>query len=89
MINWKIRFKNPVFCVQFVLAIFAPILAYMGISFENITTWGYLLDVIKTALSNPYVLALVFISVWNAVNDPTTVGIKDSKRALGYTELNK
>lgn len=89
MINWKIRFKNPVFCVQFVLAILAPILAYMGISLENITTWGYLLDVIKTALLNPYVLALVFISAWNAVNDPTTAGIKDSKRALGYTELNK
>ena len=46
-------------------------------------------SVIKTALLNPYVLALVFISAWNAVNDPTTVGIKDSKRALGYTELNK
>ena len=39
-INWKVRFKNPVFIGQLALAIFVPILAYMGITVEDLTTWG-------------------------------------------------
>ena len=38
------------------------------------------------ALRNPYVLGLVAMSVWNACNDPTTAGLTDSARALGYTK---
>ena len=38
------------------------------------------------ALRNPYVLGLVTVSVWNACNDPTTAGLTDSARALGYTK---
>lgn len=86
MINWKIRLKNPVFYVQTVLAVLTPIFAYMGITAKDLTSWGYLLTVILSAVKNPYVLALVAVSVWNAVNDPTTSGIGDSARALTYTE---
>ncbi|WP_294468633.1 phage holin [uncultured Anaerofustis sp.] len=66
---------NVVFVVQILLAIFTPILAYAGITAENLTTWGALFDLIKMALSNPYVLGLVAVSVWNAVNNPTTSNI--------------
>ncbi len=31
------------------------------------------------AFKNPYVLSLVFISVFNAINDPTTPGLKDKR----------
>lgn len=66
---------NVVFIVQIVLSVFTPILAYAGITAENLTTWGALFDLIKMALSNPYVLGLVAVSVWNAVNNPTTPNI--------------
>lgn len=82
--NLKVRFKNPVFIVQLVLSIFAPILAYAGITAQDITTWSKLGELIVGAISNPYVLSLVALSVWNTLNDPTTKGIGDSERAKEY-----
>lgn len=85
-INWKVRFKNPVFWAQIIVAILTPILAYMGLAAENVTTWGILVNILWEALLNPYVLALTVISVFNAVTDPTTKGVSDSARAMTYTE---
>ena len=87
-INWKIRLKNPVFLAQLVLAILTPILAYAGITMQDLTSWISLGQLLLDAILNPYVLGLVIISVWNAVNDPTTTGVTDSERALTYTEAN-
>lgn len=81
MINLKVRFKNPVFIAQLVLAILTPILAYAGLTTQDLTTWRALGDLLVGAISNPYVLGLVIVSVWNAVNDPTTKGVKDSDKA--------
>lgn len=87
--NWKVRIKNPVFWAQIILAIFTPILAYAGLTAEDMNTWQALGDLIMGALSNPYVLMLVVVSVWNAINDPTTSGVTDSQNALEYTEPKK
>lgn len=86
MINFKVRIKNPVFIAQLVLAILTPILAYAGLTAQDLTTWGALRKLLLNAVSNPYVLSLVIVSVWNAVNDPTTRGIKDSNRAITYNQ---
>lgn len=85
-INWKVRFKNPIFVAQLVLAIFTPILAYAGLTAEDMTTWSALGNLLLSAVSNPYVLCLVVISVWNCVTDPTTAGATDSEKALTYEE---
>ena len=45
-------------------------------------------NVLLQAVSNPYVLMLVIVSVYNAIVDPTTTGITDSSNALTYTEPN-
>ena len=82
--NIKVRVKNPVFWVQILLSILTPILAYAGLTAQDLTTWSKLGEVLIMALSNPYVLGLVALSVWNALNDPTTKGITDSKRAMEY-----
>ena len=37
-INWKVRIKNPVFIAQMVIAILTPILAYAGLTAQDITT---------------------------------------------------
>lgn len=87
-INWKIRFKNPVFIWQFVLAFLMPVLAYGGLTVQDLTTWGAVWDMLKMAVLNPYVLGLVLVNLWQTVNDPTTTGISDSKRAMQYTEPN-
>ena len=82
--NIKVRVKNPVFWVQILLSILTPILAYAGLTAQDLTTWAKLWEVLIMALSNPYVLGIVALSVWNALNDPTTKGITDSKRAMEY-----
>ena len=84
MINWKVRTKNPVWWAQMVLAVMTPVLAYAGLTAQDMTTWGAVLDLLRQAVTNPYVLSLVVVSVWNAVNDPTTSGISDSTQALTY-----
>lgn len=88
-INWKVRIKNPLFWVQVGLSIFTPVMAYLGIAVEDLTSWSVLAATLLEAVKNPYVLGLVVISVWNAVNDPTTAGMSDSVQALTYTKPKK
>lgn len=83
-INLKVRFKNPMFYVQLVLSVLTPILTYLGLTATDLTTWAKLADVLVQAVSNPYVLSLVIVSVYNALVDPTTKGFGDSENALTY-----
>ena len=89
MVNLKVRFRNPVFIAQIVLAILTPILAYAGLTMQDLTTWEALGNLLLGAVKNPYVLSLVIVSVFNAITDPTTVGIKDSERAMTYSYPHK
>ena len=84
-INWKVRIKNPVFWANIALAIFLPILAQLGMSWEDVTTWAALGGLLLSAVQNPVIVAAVLVSVWNAINDPTTAGISDSTQAMTYT----
>ena len=85
-INWKVRIKNPYFWIQIGVAILMPILAYLGLAVEDLTTWGKVGQVLLEAVLNPYVLGLVVVSVFNAIQDPTTKGLSDSENAMTYTE---
>ena len=86
-INWKIRLKNPVWWMQMLLAVAMPILAYFGLTVQDLTSWSAVLDVFVSAISNPYVIGLAVVTAWNAINDPTTTGAVDSDRAMNYTTL--
>lgn len=86
-INWLIRFKNPTFIVSVLMAIFMPILAYFGMNWSEMTTWGAIWDLLVEAVKNPVVVVAVIVSVYNAIIDPTTKGISDSARALKYTKI--
>lgn len=88
-INWKVRLKNPYFIVQILLAIGAPLLAYYGLTAQDLTTWGSVFYLVVDALSNPYVLGLIAVSVYNALLDPTVAGLSDSQRALRYDRPRK
>lgn len=65
----KVRFKNPMFIAQLILSIFTPVLAYAGLTVQDLTTWKALVDLFISAISNPYILGLVVFSIWNALND--------------------
>lgn len=88
-INWKVRLKNPNFIAQLVLAVLVPILAYMGLTLDSLTSWTTLGSVLLNAISNPYVLGLVAVSVYNSLTDPTTSGVGDSLQALKYKQPKK
>ena len=83
-INWKVRFKNPQFIIRLLLAIGVPILGYMGLTAEDITSWGTLINILFEAVKNPFVIGIVVVSIYNTVPDPTTPGLSDSKQALRY-----
>lgn len=88
-INWKVRLKNPVFWANLAAAIVLPILAYLGLSWEDMTSWAGLGHALLEAVKNPVILVAVVVSVWNLIQDPTTKGLSDSSRALTYTEPSK
>lgn len=82
--NLKVRFRNPVFWAQLILSFILPILTYFGLEAKDITTWDILFKTILNALMNPYVVVMIVLSIWNALNDPTTKGLSDSAQAKTY-----
>lgn len=88
-INWRVRLKNPVFWAQLATAIVLPILAYLGLQWSDMTSWAALGEILVQAVKNPVILVSVVVSVWGIVNDPTTAGLSDSKKAMGYQSPKK
>lgn len=84
MLNWKVRFKNKTFWVAIIpamLLLIQTVLALAGIE------WNYdLLNDQLLAIVNALFAVLTILGI---VVDPTTEGIKDSERALGYDEPSK
>lgn len=81
MINWKVRFKNKQFWVHLIpaLALLVQAVASLfGFTLDLTTLVGKILAVVDALF---VVLALLGIVV-----DPTTAGVGDSVRAMGYDE---
>ena len=88
MLNWKVRFnkKNFLFIGQVIVSVVIPVLAYFGLQASDLTTWSKVWETFVQAISNPYVVVMAIVSLFNAVTDPTTKGISDSTSALSYTQ---
>ena len=67
----------------------ATILAAMNVSPEMFTSWELLWTEVVALFNNPFRLGCVFIAIMGVLTDPTTPGIGDSTRALGYTKPGK
>ena len=80
----KVRVKNWSFWFCIAVAIFSAIFTYYGITAADITTWPGLGQLLLKAISNPFVVFNILMAVGNAIVDPTTKGIADSKRAMSY-----
>ncbi len=84
-INWKVRFKNPLFWAQAATAVLSPILVGLGMQWEDMTSWAALWQALCAAVGNPVLLVAALASLWACVTDPTTAGLGDSRQALTYT----
>ncbi|MCW6666940.1 phage holin [Aerococcaceae bacterium NML190938] len=87
-INWKVRFnkKNIAFLIRFLVALGIPVLTYLGLKAEDLTTWQTIGNVLVQFVSNPFLIGLTVVNAFNMVPDPTTQGLGDSERAMAYTE---
>ena len=87
-LNIIVRVKNPTFWINLGVSGVGIILTYFGMHWSQVTTWATLGNLFVDAIKNPVVVFSILACIWNALNDPTTKGLSDSKRALTYNEPN-
>ena len=81
MINWKVRIKNKAFWLAVIPAIALvaqAVAAVFGYDIDLSTIVGKIQAVVNAVFALLVILGVVV--------DPTTEGIGDSQRALGYEE---
>lgn len=79
MINWKVRFKNKswlVAAISLVVTFVYDLLGLLGITPR----------VEQNAILALGSAVLTILGMIGVIQDPTTAGIGDSKRAMGYDE---
>ena len=78
-INWKVRFKNKIWLGSFLSLIVSFVYSMLG-----------LFDVFPAVTRNNVMeilnQILTFLGLIGVLVDPTTAGLGDSERALGYEE---
>ena len=80
-INWQVRLKSKAFWVAFVPAVLLlvqQVLAIFGVQVDFTTVQQQLIAVVGTVFA--------LLAILGIVVDPTTEGVADSERAMGYTE---
>ena len=80
-INWKVRIKNPVFWLTVIPAIVTFVYTVLG-AFEVVPALSQ--DVVVNIIT-ALISALTTVGV---LIDPTTKGVGDSTRAMGYDTPN-
>ena len=78
-INWRVRLKNKAFWLTVIPAILTVLYAILNLV-------GIIPAVEKETLIKAVYALFSVLSVLGIVIDPTTKGISDSERAMGYTE---
>ena len=84
MINWQVRIKNRNFWITLIPAIIVLIQVAASV-------FGFVIDLgdIGNKLIALVDALFVVLAILGIVNDPTTDGLKDSERAMGYIEPHK
>lgn len=88
-INWKVRLNNPTAIGQIVVSIFLPVLIYLGIDWQSLTTWASVGRALLDVISNPIAVILIIVNLYTAMIDGTSTGLSDSAQALSYNKPNK
>ena len=78
-INWKVRFKNKVWLGSFLSLI-------VGFVYSLLALFDVFPEVTQNLVLQLLNQILTFLGLIGVIVDPTTAGIGDSERALGYEE---
>ncbi len=76
-LNWKVRFKNKIWLSSFIAAIITFIYTMLGM-------FDVAPEVTQNSIMNIVNAILMMLSLTGVIVDPTTAGIQDSDRAMGY-----
>lgn len=84
MINWKVRLKNKSFWLALIPAVLLLVQAAAAL-------FGFELDLdfLSERLLTVVNAVFVVLTILGVVVDPTTQGVADSERAMGYDEPAK
>ncbi|MGC9676081.1 phage holin [Staphylococcus warneri] len=88
-INWKVRFNNPTAIAQMVVSVFLPVLIYLGLDWQSLTTWASVGHALLDIISNPIAVVLIIVNLYTTMVDGTSTGLSDSAQALSYRKPNK
>ena len=78
-INWKVRFKNPTWLTMFLSLI-------IGFVFNILKMFDIVPTITENQIMEVVSQVLTFLGLIGVLVDPTTAGIGDSARAMGYEE---
>ena len=78
-LNWKVRFKNKVWLASFISLI-------VGFVFSMLALFDVYPKVTQSLVMQIVDQVLTFLGLIGVIVDPTTAGIEDSNRAMGYAE---
>ena len=78
-LNWKVRFKNKVWLGSFLSLI-------VGFVYSMLALFDVFPQVTENVIVQLLNQILTFLGLIGVIVDPTTAGIGDSERALGYEE---
>lgn len=76
-VNWKVRFKNKTWLASFFAAILTFVYTMLGL-------FDIYPEVTKNDVGEIINSVLMFLSLMGVIIDPTTYGLSDSLRAMGY-----
>lgn len=80
-INWKVRLKSPVFVTTFCALVLTFVYNLLGM-FDIVP------PVTQDNITAVIVAVVQLLTALGILVDPTTKGVNDSERAMGYTEPN-
>ena len=78
-LNWKVRFKNKVWLGSFLSLI-------VGFVYSMLALFDVFPEVTQSLVLQLLNQVLTFLGLIGVIVDPTTAGIGDSDRAMGYIE---
>ena len=76
-INWKVRFKNKIWLGSFLSLI-------VSFVYSMLSMFDVFPDVTKNSVIELLNQVLTFLGLIGVLVDPTTAGLGDSERAMGY-----
>ena len=78
-LNWKVRFKNKVWLGSFLSLI-------VGFVYSMLALFDVFPEVTQSLVLQLMNQVLTFLGLIGVIVDPTTAGLGDSERAMGYEE---